>query len=428
MLGPVNLGGAQRLLLPERVPMRFFGAAVVGHVVAWLGLAITADDLADFVGGPGPVLAAVHVLTLGVLVPTAMGASLQMLPVALGRPAPAARICDAVFWLTLLGGLALISGFAMASRPAIIAGAMVTASGIAAYAVTVGRVVRGAREPRPLVLHVWAALAALTTAAALALTLSFDYASPVLADHARVATTHLVLAAFGFMGMLALGFSHVLIPMFAIGEAPGGWAADVSFAAIVTAVIAAVVGLLIGPRWLIASALVVGLVGCSLHVTLMTRSLAHAGPPTSRARIRSHSDIVGTTAGNTHARPCGDLGPAPGRRAGSFRLCAAVRLAVNAANGSVAADRAVPRFDAHRPVRGPDSLADETDRRTATDHPPLLPPRRRANGGAGHRFDGPGVVLFGAVLGAVGAVAFAWFALTVFSRTQAHLRAPALTQ
>ena len=349
MLGPVNLGGAQHLLLPERVPMQFFGTAVVGHVFAWLGLAITADDLADFGGGPGPVLAAVHVLTLGVLVPTAMGASLQMLPVALGRPAPAARICDAVFWLTVPGALTLISGFATASRPAIIAGAVVTAGGIAAYAVTVGRVVNGAREPRPLVLHVWAALAALTAAAALALTLSFDYASPILADHARVATTHLVLAAFGFMGMLALGFSHVLIPMFAISEAPHGWAADLSFATALAAVVAAVLGLLIGLRWLIAAALVTGLAGCGLHVSLMTRSLARRVPPTSRARIHSYPGLVGTAVGNAHAGPCGGLRSVAGYRAGSFRVSAAVRLAIDATDGSAAADSAFPCLDAHRP-------------------------------------------------------------------------------
>jgi hypothetical protein len=265
MVGPVDLGGAQQRLLPERIPMRFFGAALVGHVLAWLGLAMIAHDLAQFAGGPGPVLAAVHVLTLGVLLPTAMGASLQMLPVALGRPAPGARVCDAVFWVTLAGAVVLIWGFATISRSAIHAGAVVVAGGIAAYAVTVGRVVGRAREPRALVLHAWAALAALATAAALALTLSFDGFAG-LADHGAVAAAHLVLAAFGFMGMLALGFGHVLIPMFVIAEAPGAWATDLSFAAVVIAVVAGVTGLLLGMRWLIATAVVAGLAGCGVHI------------------------------------------------------------------------------------------------------------------------------------------------------------------
>ena len=36
----------QQRLLPERIPMRFFGVALVGHILAWLGLAITADEVA----------------------------------------------------------------------------------------------------------------------------------------------------------------------------------------------------------------------------------------------------------------------------------------------------------------------------------------------------------------------------------------------
>lgn len=56
-------------------------------------------------------------------------------------------------------------------------------------------------------------------------------------DHGRVALAHLVLAAFWFMGMLALGLSHVLIPMFVISEAPDGRAADLSLAAAVTALL-----------------------------------------------------------------------------------------------------------------------------------------------------------------------------------------------
>jgi hypothetical protein len=46
----------------------------------------------------------------------------------------------------------------------------------------------------------------------------------------------------------------------------------------------------------------------------------------------------------------------------------------------------------------------------------------------GIAFAVPGVVLVGAVAGAVGAVAFAWFASTVFGRMRAHLRTPVVTK
>jgi hypothetical protein len=87
---------------------------------------VNAGDVAGFVGGPGPVLAGVHVLTLGVLVMTAMGASLQMLPVALGRPAPSTTACDATYGLLVAGGALLVYGFATTAATLIVAGAALT--------------------------------------------------------------------------------------------------------------------------------------------------------------------------------------------------------------------------------------------------------------------------------------------------------------
>lgn len=424
MLGAVDLGGARQRLLPDRIPMQFFGATVVGHVFAWLSLTITAGDLVHFVGGPGPVLAAVHVLTLGVLVPTAMGASLQMLPVALGRPAPPARVCDVVFWLTLAGAVTLICGFATLTRPAIHAGAVIIAAGIAIYAVTVGRVIGRTREPRPMVLHVWAALAALTAAAALALTLSFD-GSAVLADHARVAAAHLVLAAFGFMGMLALGFSHVLIPMFAIAEAPGGWAVDLSFAAVVTAVAAGVIGLLLGVRWLLVAAVITGLAGCALHVSLMARSLAkrvrrRLGP--EFILVRASWGLLLATLALAFALTF-DLLPATGPALFGFLLLFGWLLTL--LTGVL--QRILPFLASMHTARAAGRTTAPTK---LTDDRPLAIHRfchfiALATVALGITFAVPGVVLAGAVTGTVGAIAFTAFAVTVFSRMRAHLRVPA---
>ena len=148
MLGPVNLGGAGRRLLPESVPARFFGLAVFAHMAAWIALVWIAEDAPGFGGGPGSVLAAIHVLTLGVLLPTAMGASFQMLPVALGRLAPPVWACKTTFWLFLTGAALLVFGFARTRTEMIVAGAILTVLSIALYVITLARVVRGARELR----------------------------------------------------------------------------------------------------------------------------------------------------------------------------------------------------------------------------------------------------------------------------------------
>lgn len=430
MLGPVDLGGASRRLLPERIPLRFFGGAVIAHIIAWLGLALCADQVADFAGGPGPVLATVHVLTLGVLVLTAMGASLQMLPVALGQPTPPVGGCSAVFWLTLVGAAGLIGGFASFSRPAIMGGAAAAGSGLMAYAVLLGGIVRKARQPRAVLLHVRAALAALVLAIALALLLSFDDVAFLLPDHGRVAGVHLLLAAFGFMGMLALGLSYVLIPMFAMGEGPGGWPADLSFALAAAAVAAGVCGVLFGHRWIIAAAAIGGLVGCGLHVGLM----AHAVARRMRRKLgREFVLIRASWALLLAALALGlaqalELVPAAGSSPALFGFLLLFGWLLTLLTGVL--QRILPFLASMHTAR---SIGRAIAPTKLIDDLPLTLHRychlaALALVASGIACDVPAVIATGAVLGAGGAIAFAWFAVTVLQRTRAHLLASAVRE
>ena len=270
--GP-NLSGAQQRLLPESIPMRFFGTAVACHVLAWLALALTAEDVAGFVGGPGPVLAGVHVLTLGVLVMTAMGASLQMLPVALGRPAPSTTACNVVYWLLVPGGMLLVYGFATIAVTCIVAGAVLTVSAVALYVATISRVLWGAEGSRPVVLHLWAGVGSLAVAAALALILGLDYTQGFLPDHLRTAVVHATLGGYGFMGMLALGFSQVLVPMFTIAMVVGRRLAEGSLWSAIAGLVLAVVGLMLDWPFVVGAGLIAGLCAAGLHVRLMMETV-----------------------------------------------------------------------------------------------------------------------------------------------------------
>ena len=85
-------------LLPMSIPFRFFGAAIVFHVLAWLAVLAGAQQLPRFAGGLGWPLAALHLVTLGVLVMTALGASLQLLPVATRQPVRSTQRAFAPGW------------------------------------------------------------------------------------------------------------------------------------------------------------------------------------------------------------------------------------------------------------------------------------------------------------------------------------------
>ena len=71
-LAATFLSGAKSRLLPASVPFRYFGAALAFHLLAWLLVLLGAPQVPSFAGGLGAPLGALHAVTLGVLLMTAM--------------------------------------------------------------------------------------------------------------------------------------------------------------------------------------------------------------------------------------------------------------------------------------------------------------------------------------------------------------------
>lgn len=273
--GGVDVGSAHQRLLPESISLRFFGTAVLAHAVAWLGVVMVADDIPSYFGGPGPVASAFHLLTVGVLLTTALGASLQMLPVALGRAAPHSGLCHAIYLLLLLGAVALITGFVSFRFQILAAGAAALALAALLYIGAIVAILRGATGLPLVRSHVWGALACLGLGVIVALLLALDYGRAILPDHRTAAMIHMTLVAFGFLGMLALGLSQILVPMFVIAEPAEGSRLPVAAEYLALAgVIIAAGGLLIGQSALVAVAAALGLAALGCHATGVEQTLA----------------------------------------------------------------------------------------------------------------------------------------------------------
>lgn len=218
MVPGVLMMGAKDRLLPPSVPYRFFATAVVLHVAAWVFLLAGADTLPGFQGGLGPGLAGLHLLTLGVLAMTAMGAAFQMLPVATRRQLGPVWACRLTWWLYTPGVLILAAGMALEmSWPMHLGGCLVVA-GLALFAVLVARNLMQVSDLPGVTRHAWIALASLAGLAVLGLVLVVDVDNGFLARRGPIAAAHAVLAGYGFMGNLALGFSYVLVPMFVLSQ------------------------------------------------------------------------------------------------------------------------------------------------------------------------------------------------------------------
>ena len=262
---------ARSRLLPMSVPFRYFGAAVAFHVLAWAALLAGAREVASFPGGLGLPFAALHLATLGVLAMAAIGATLQLLPVATRQPLRSVGAAKLVWWLFAPGVLVFAGGAALYAPRAMAPGAALAVAALALYGWLLGRNLWSARGMPVVVAHGWAALAALAGLAVTGLALVARYEHGLALDHSAFRGAHLVLAAYGFMGLLALGLSQFLLPMLAIARPPTPRSA---YAALGTALFAILLAL--GGQ--VAAAALAGLVAAVIHIVSLERSL--------RARLR----------------------------------------------------------------------------------------------------------------------------------------------
>jgi hypothetical protein len=269
------LSGAGSRLLPPSIPFRFFGAAVGFHLVAWLAALAGANDLPAFAGGLGWPLAALHAVTLGVLAMTAIGASLQLFPVATRRPIAHAGLAGAVFWAYVPGVAMVVAGMGLPSPALLGAGAVAVAVALVVFVALFASNLSGAKGMPLVVAH--GAVAAISLAATLvtALAVVGAYTLGLPVDRAPTVALHLALAGYGFMGMLALGLSYVLVPMFALSASPPahrGWASFALASGALALSVPAALGVL--PGVLSVAAAGFGAVAAILHVQLMREAIA----------------------------------------------------------------------------------------------------------------------------------------------------------
>lgn len=273
MLSPDLAYGSGDRLLPPSVPYRFFGAALVFHLLGWLTLLLTPDPLAGFTGGQNSVLAGLHLLTLGVLATTAMGAGYQLLPMATVRPVRSVGWSKASFWTFVPGVLGFAAGLAHQHLPATLLGAALLATGLTIFAVLTLDNMRQTGEMPLVGTHVRVAMTGLALTLIFGLLLLANLAHGFLPDHRALAAAHVAVAVYGFMGMLVFGFSSILIPMLALARAPDAALSRKALLAGTGALGLAAAGGISGIYPLLALAALMGGAAASLHVWIMVRVL-----------------------------------------------------------------------------------------------------------------------------------------------------------
>lgn len=268
------IAGAASRLLPPSIPFRFFGAAVAYHLLAWIALFAGAQSVPRFTGGLGWPLAALHLVTLGVLAMTAIGASLQLLPVATRQPVRSERWPAVIWWLYTPGVAAVALGMGMASPRLLAGGAVAVVAALGGYALLLACNLIGARGMPVVVAHGWAALGSLVVMLATALSLACAYLGFSGFGRGMGLSLHVTFAAYGFMGLLALGLSYILVPLFALSAAPDERRAWMSLTlAVIALLLSAAASSGIAQQPLRMAAIGTGTVAVALHLRLMNAAL-----------------------------------------------------------------------------------------------------------------------------------------------------------
>ncbi|MCF8473686.1 MAG: hypothetical protein K9G26_03235 [Emcibacter sp.] len=220
MLGNNFLSGASSRLLPPSIPFRFFTAAVIFYGLFWIFVFFNADQIRGYIMGSGPVLSMIHLATLGVLTMSAIGASLQLLSVATRRPFKGFWLCRLVSWIYILGFMLLAYSMFFSLYLGMLFGAVLTGAGLLIYFYLIIDNIWGVKGMGAIMIHCWAAMLSLGGIIALGILLIIDMDKGFMDDHLSIALSHFILATYGFMSLLAMGFSYILIPMFSLSPAP----------------------------------------------------------------------------------------------------------------------------------------------------------------------------------------------------------------
>lgn len=251
-------------------------------VLAWIVLAVVAVTIHRFV--PQPMWLMVHVPLLGAATAAILIWSQHFSDTLLRRAAPAGRAGLGVrLGLHTAGAALVVAGVLAAIVPLVIVGAVVVAAAIVAHAVVLFLQLRRALPSRfgPLVRYYIAASLVFLGGIAIGATMSAA-ADPDLTD--RLVTAHLVLNAYGWIGLTALGTLVLLFPTVLHARMADTADAGARFAlpVLVAGLVIAAAGPLLDLRLLVTLGMIVWLVG-AVRIGIEGWRQARAMPPATFA-------------------------------------------------------------------------------------------------------------------------------------------------
>jgi hypothetical protein len=232
-------------LLPATgIPLLYFACAHVSLALAFASLLVLPGMPAGFFHHPR-MIAVIHLVTLGWISSSILGAFYIVAPLALGMPFQSGRMDRLAFGAYAIGVSGMVSHFWLGEYNGMVWSALLVVAAIMHVGIRAWRGLPNARVPSAVKLHVTLAFANIAGAATfgvlIALNRVFEWFTwaPM-----SVAFAHAHLAAVGFAVMMVVGLSYRLVPMIVPAAMPTGrslvWSAVLLQTGVITLAIALV--------------------------------------------------------------------------------------------------------------------------------------------------------------------------------------------
>jgi hypothetical protein len=200
-------------LPPPVLPLLYLGFAHGALALALVLVAVSPVSYAGFFYHPR-MIAVVHLITLGWITFSILGALYIVGPLVLRMPMPARRLDYWAFAFNAIGVSGMVAHFWIAEYSGMAWAGIMVVAGTAYLAVRTFRGLGAAPIPLPVKLHVALAFANLLVAATFGVLLGFNKLRPFLPGFSVTnAYAHAHLAAIGWAGMMAVGVAYRLLPM-----------------------------------------------------------------------------------------------------------------------------------------------------------------------------------------------------------------------
>jgi hypothetical protein len=270
---PLGMGSPRRKGPALLVPLLYFGTAHVALGLACVFAGVWPRAVAGFFYHAW-LIGLVHLITLGWITLSILGAIYIVGPLALRMEMPAKRLDYVAYACALIGLVGMIGHFWIQEYPGMAWSAATIATGVLYTTVRIMARVRRASIQPAVKLHIVLACVNFWLAASMGLLLAIDKVVHVLPGFVLSNVFgHAHLAALGWATMMVVGVAYRLLPMTFPSKMPIGRAMYASAVLLEIGVLGLFTTLLLRSAWALvfALAIVAGLLVFAAHVIQMRR-------------------------------------------------------------------------------------------------------------------------------------------------------------